>query len=259
MKLTIVLVLILAFAFTSSAYGQKFLQKSYKEWSQDEVAKILKDGPWSGEYQSEEGLIAAQRVQQARESADNNRGSYRGNQGRLDIPVPITIRLHSALPVRQAMVRLQQIGANYDKMSAEDKQKFDGQTAKFLECAICENYYVVTIEKWKDTSSTVSEGIFQTMTLADLKGKVWLVNDKDEKLELEQFSPPKSAVGQAVFFFKRANEPAAPFFTSRDKQVRFVFSNELRNSDVNAYGKLIPKSFEFKVAKMLNSAGELEF
>ena len=259
MKLAHILVFALALVFTSSAFGQKLLQKSYKEWNKDEVAKILKESGWALEYQSEEGLIAAQQEQQGRDSNDNNRGSYRGNQGRVDIPAPITIRLHSALPIRQALVRMQQLGANYDKMNAEEKLKFDDQTAKFLECGICKQYYVITIAKWKDTSTSVSEGIFQTLTLDDLKGKIWLANDKDEKLELAQFTPPKGAADSAVFFFKRTNEKGMPFFTSSDKQVRFVFANELRSSNVNAYSKLIPKSFEFKVSKMLSPSGELEF
>ena len=259
MKLAHTWLIVFALILTSSAYGQKFLQKSYKEWSADEASKILKDSGWANEYQSEEGLISAQQQQQARDSNDNNRGTYRGNQGRVDIPAPITMRLHSAMPIRQAMVRLQQIGANYDKMNAEDKQKFDDQKAKFLECGICKDYYVVTLSKWKDTSTSVSDGIFQTMTLDELRGKIYLLNDKDEKLELTQFTPPKNAADAAVFFFKRTNEKGEPFFTSSDKLVRFVFSNELRTGTVNAYSKLIPKSFDFKVAKMLSADGKLEF
>ena len=259
MKLTQISILVFTLVFASSAFGQKYLQKSYKEWSQDEAAKILKDSGWALEYQSEEGLAAAQSLQQARESSDNNRGTYRGNQGRVDVPVPVTVRLHSALPVRQAIVRLQQLGTNYDKMNAEDKLKFDESTAKFLECAVCKGYYVITIAKWKDTSTSVSDGIFQTMSLHDLKGKVWLANDKDAKLELEQITPPKNASDSAVFFFKRTNDQGAPFFTTADKQIRLVFANELRQNNVSAYSKLIPKSFDFKVSKMLSAKGELEF
>ena len=196
--------------------------------------------------------------QQGRDANDNNRGIYKGNQGRVDIPPPVSARLFSALPVRQAMVRLQQLGANYDKMSAEDKAKFDESKAKFLECGVCKGYYVITLSKWKDTSTSVSDGIFQTMTLNDLKGKVWLANDRDEKLELVEFTPPKNAADAAIFFFKR-NEGGTPFFTAADKQVRFVFSNELRTSGISGYSRLIPKAFEFKVSKMLSPKGELEF
>ena len=259
MRFTHIFVLVFALVATMPSFGQKFLQKPYTEWSQEEAQKVLKESGWATEYQSEEGLAAAQSQQQGRESVDNNRGTYRGNQGRPEYPVPVAARLHSALPIRQAMVRLQQLSANYDKMSAEDKAKFDESKAKFLDCAICKGYYVVTLSKWKDTSTSVTDGIFQTMTVDTLKGKVWLANDKDEKLELTQFTPPKNAADAAVFFFKRTNDQGAPFFTSADKQVRLVFSNELRTGGLSEYSRLIPKAFEFKVSKMLSPKGELEF
>ncbi len=259
MKLAHTWIFVFALILTSSAFGQKFLQKSYKEWSRDEATKVTTDSGWASQYQSEEGLVAAQQEQTARSAGDNNRGTYRGNQGRVDYPVPVAIRLHSALPVRQALVRLQQLDANYDKMNAEDKQEFDEQKVKFLECGICKDYYVVTLSKWKDTSTSVSEGIFQSLTISELKGKIFLVNDKDQKLELTQFTPPKNATDAALFFFKRTNEKGEPFFTAADKQIRFMFANELRTNSVNADGKLIPKSFDFKVARMLSSNGELQF
>src|SRR5687768_140435 len=160
MKYTPAFLFLFALLVTSTAYGQKFMTKPYKEWSQDEAIKVITDSPWASEYQSEEALVAAQQVQQARESADNNRGIYKGNQGRLDIPVPVTLRLHSALPVRQALTRLRQIQAGYDKMSADDQKKFDDSTVKFLECAVCKDYYVVTLSKRKDSSATgISDGI----------------------------------------------------------------------------------------------------
>ncbi len=259
MKYTHALLFVLALFLTSSAYGQKYLQKTYKEWTVEETHKVLSDSPWANQYQSERGLVAAEQQQQARDRADNIiSGSNRGNQGRGAVPVPIIIRLHSAMPVRQALVRQQQIAAKYEKMSADDQKKFDDSTAKFLECAICKGYYVVTLTKWRDTSDFVSDGIFQALTLEDLKGKVWLVNDKDQKLELAEFTPPKKATDSAVFFFKRPAADAAAFIAPADKRLQFMFANELRDNK-NAYSNLIPRSFEFKVARMLSSDGKVEF
>ena len=260
MKFKYSLLFVLAAFIAAPVYGQKFLQKPYKEWSQDDAIKILKDSPWAIEYQSERLLDLAAKQQQQREQADTRlSGTDRGNQNRPSVPMPVRARLHSAGPIRQAMVRLQQIQAKYDKMSAEDQKKFDDSTAKFLECAICKDYYVITITKWKDTSTSgISDGIFQSFKLADLKGKVWLVNDKDEKLELTEFTAPKSNTDSAVLFFKRADDKGAPFFTPSDKQVRLMFATELR-SNTSGYSDLIPRSFEFKVSKMLTPEGKLEF
>ena len=258
MKLMHVFILVVALLAISPAYAQKYLQKSYKEWSKEEAMKVISDLPWANQYQSERGLDAAAIQQQRREQADTRlSGTDRGNQGVSGAPIPIVIRLHSAMPVRQAMVRIQQIDAGYDKMKPEDKARFDAAKAGFLDCKICTDYYVVTLTKYKDTSTTVNEGIFQSLKLADVKGKIWLENDKGERRELTEFTPPKSETDSALFFFKRTDDAGTPFYTASNKVVKFMFSNDLRENK-NSYSYLIPRLFEFKVPKMVVD-GKLEF
>ncbi|HUR98525.1 MAG TPA: hypothetical protein VMZ26_10720 [Pyrinomonadaceae bacterium] len=258
MKLSHIFVLILGLAAITPSFGQKQLQKPYTEWSKEEATKVASDPPWASQYQSERGLDATSIANQQREQSNTRlSGSDRGNRGVFGAPIPIVIRLHSALPIRQAMVRLQQIEIGYDKMNSEEKAKFDASRALFLECKICKDYYVVTLTKFKDKSSTVNDGIFQSLKIEDLKGKVWLENDKGERRELTQFTPPKSETDSALFFFKRTDEAGTPFFTSADKAIKFMFSNELRDNK-NAYSGLIPRLFEFKAAKMVVE-GKLEF
>lgn len=259
MKYTYIIFFALSLFVRAPIYAQKNLQKPYQEWTLDETNRVLKNSAWASEYQSERGLVAADNIQQSIDRSNNNiSGANRGNQGRSTVPVPIVIRLHSALPIRQGIVRLQQIGSKYEKMSDEDKKKFDDARVKFLECGICKGYYVVTLTKWRDTSDFVTDGIFQALTFEDLKGKIWLTNDRDEKLELAQFTPPQKATESAIFFFKRpgANEPA--FINPTDKRLLFVFANDLRDNK-NEYSYLIPRSFEFKIPKMLNADGKIEF
>lgn len=251
MKLSFLVTVFLTLLIAPAAFGQKYMQKPFEEWSKEDAGRVLTDSPWATQYQSEEGLIAAQSLQQARDANDNNRGTYRGNQGRVDPPVPIFIRLHSALPVRQATVRLRQIAANYDKMNPEERAKFDESTAKYLQCAVCTDYYVVTFLKFPHSSSGVTEGLFQSLKVTDIKGKVWLMNDRDEKLELMEFTPPKGSSDPAVLFFKRTNEKGEPFFSPTDKQVRLMFANEFRDNTSNPYGRLVPRMTEFKVSKMV--------
>lgn len=259
MKLISLTLVLFVIGLASPAFGQKYLQKPYTEWSVEDVTKMLNDSPWSAKYQSAEGNAAAQMQQQARESADNRlSGTDRGNLGRGSIPPPVLIQLYSSLPLRQAIVRGRQLGAKYDKMNAEDKAKFDASTAGLLKCPLCTDYYIVTLTKVKDGSERVDDGIFQTLTLDDVKGKVWLVNDKDEKLELFQFTPPKGAGESAVFFFKRKRDDGSLFFTPTDKSIRFSFANEFRSVNNNAYALLVPKMWEFKVAKILVD-GKVEF
>ena len=255
-SLTLILFLL---GVAPQAFGQKFLDKPFTEWNVDEVKKLLNEPPWSNQYQSDTGLAAADMEQSARESSDNRiSGANRGNLGRGNVPAPIIIQLYSALPVRQAFVRGWQLGAKYDKMNAEDKAKFDASKANTITCPLCVDYYIVKLTKMKDSSGALDDGLFQTMTLEDFKGKVWLGNDKRERIELFQFTPPKGAGESAVFFFKRNRADGTPFFTPADKEIVFEFAPELRMRTANPYSRLIPATFEFKVSKMVID-GKLAF
>ena len=124
---------------SSSAYGQKFLGKPWTEWSKDEALLVLSNSAWAKTYSSIEGGARAEAQSMSRAGRDTvNRGG--GNPGSVSRDLgnlPIVIRLHSSPYVRQAMVRSQQIAVKYDKMSAEDKAKFDASRKGYLDCAIC--------------------------------------------------------------------------------------------------------------------------
>ena len=243
--------------FAATAFGQnveKTLQKPFEKWSQEEAMKIISAKPFADQYQSEKSNNAMAQIGSLNGQAQNNiGGSYRGtgNNDRTLGAAPIVIRLHSSLPVRQAQVRLRQIQAGYDKMNDEQRKKFDESQKIMLDCAICKDYYVVTITKFKDSSgSSVDDGIFQLMKLEDFKGKVWLINDKDEKRELVQFTAPKKAGESAVFYFKRTDDKENPLLSTESKTLKFVFSNDLLDGD-NQYSYLLPRTFEFSVSKLI--------
>jgi len=257
MKLNKFILFVFLCCLSVAAFGQnveKTLQKPYQKWSQDEALKVISAKPFADQYQSEKSNNVMAQVGNLNGQAQNNiGGSYRGtgNQDRVLGAAPIVIRLHSSLPVRQAQVRLRQIQAGYDKMNDEQRKKFDESQKIMLDCAICKDYYVVTITKFKDSSATsVDDGIFQTMKLDNFKGKVWLTNDKDEKRELVQFTAPKKAGEPAVFYFKRVDEKGNPLLTTDSKTLKFVFSNDLLEID-NEYSYLLPRLFEFNVAKLI--------
>ncbi|MET0753449.1 MAG: hypothetical protein ABWZ66_08755, partial [Pyrinomonadaceae bacterium] len=227
------------------------LEKPYQQWSQEEAMKVVSAKPFADQYQSTGALAALSQQQQIREQWDTRmRGHDRGRTSRIQTIAPVVIRLHSALPVRQALVRLRQIQVGYDKMKEDDRKKFDESQKVLLNCAICQNYYVVTLTKWKDKSEAVDDGLFQTMKFEDFKGKVWLVNDKGERREVAQFTPPKVAGDPAVFYFKRTDDSGNPLLTTETKEFKFLFDNSLLDSN-NSYGYLVPRSFDFSVSKLI--------
>ncbi len=253
MKLFKGLSLILFLFLAANVPAQKFLSKPYTEWKKSDALKIVNDSAWSKTYQSTEAAAGAdmQAVQRAQGQTANrgggNPGSVERNGGRL----PLVARLHSSPYVRQALIRLRQLDADYDKMNAEDKAKFDASTKGFLDCDICNDYYVVTFTKYTDASGeSVNEGIFESLKLDDLKGNVYLVNDKDEKREIYQFTPAKGGGDSSIFFFKRLDDQGKPLLTPDTKNFELRFSGEFMDWD-KRYKGLYPKKFEFSVSKMI--------
>lgn len=231
------------------------LDKPFQKWSKEESIKILSHSAWAQTYQSEAGIAAASRDQAVREQADFGRGrstplgtagSSRGNN-----PIPVVVRLYSALPVRQALIRLRQIQNNYDKLGEQERADFDKSTESFLKCAICQTHYVVTLTRFVDTSGQViEEGVFQRMSLDKLKGNLWLLNDKGERRELVQFNPPKSVTDMAVFYFARQDEKGNLFLTPESKKFELGFNSGFLSSG-NPYGSWLPIRFEFNVSKLV--------
>lgn len=246
------LLMVLCFV-TVSAFAQKNYDKPINKWSQAEALDIVEESAWAKSYQSTTGQAGAAASTVAREQGQSaNRGGSDPRSVARDFgPPPVVMRLHSSEILRKATVRLQQISVGYDKMSPEDQAKYDASRKVFLDCAICKDYYVITITKAPFTKgSGVDEGIFQGMTLEEMKGNIKLVNDAGEERELTQFNPPKAAGDSAVFFFKRADANGKLLITPTTKDFRFVFSNEFLDVR-NRFAYLIPRSFEFKVSKLI--------
>lgn len=246
------LLFVWVFSLTITVSAQKLLEKPYQKWSKDEAMKILTNSPWVHTYQSTEGLAAAARDQISREQADQRlyRDSKAGSSSSSITP-PVVIRLHSALPIRQALVRMKQITAGYDKMDENQRTEFDKTSQGFLNCAICKNFYVVTLTKFADSSKqSVDEGVFQRMTFEQLKGNVWLVNEKGEKRDLVQFNPPKNGGDMAVFYFARKDDKGSLFLTPESKNFELVFSNDFLDAR-NPYTPMLPRKVEFNVSKLI--------
>lgn len=253
MKSNKLLILVCLLCLTNVAFSQKTWEKPFQKWSKDDALKILSASPWAQTYQSTEGAsrAAAQQVGREQNQSVGGGGSNPRSVARNFGPPPVVIRLHSSLAIRQAVTRLQQISAGYDKMDEKQKSEFDAAAKGFLGCAICQNYYVVTITQFPDSSGqSIEEGIFQSMTLKDLKGNIWLANEKGEQRDLVQFTPPKGRGDSAVFFFARKDDKGNAFLTPQNKEFKVVFKNDFLTSE-NRYAYLVPRSFEFKVPKMI--------
>lgn len=246
--------LLIVALFALPAVGQSFLEKPYTTWGREDALRIVTDSAWAKPYQSTAGSTAAAAGQVAREMGQSSTsgGSNPRSVARNFGPPPVTLRLHSALPIRQAMVRLQQFDIGYDKLNDADKAAFDKSRKGYLDCSICKEYYVVTLIRAVDSSQTqVEEGLFQGFTTAELKGNVRLVNDKGEERELVEFNAPKNSRDAAVFYFKRTDANDKLLITRQSKELKLVFSADIL-SEKNRFAYLLPRTFEFKVSKLIH-------
>ena len=254
-KINIGLLVCVFFAIGGVASAQKIWEKPYEKWDRADALTVVSSSPWAVTYQSRES-VAASSVRQTsidqRDSANSGgNGQLAGSQTRVASRPPIVARLHSGLPIRQAITRGRQIAAGYDKMDETKKKEFDESSKGFLQCAICQNYYVVSLTTVPDAmSQSIEEAIFLGLTLSDLKGNVSLVNDKGEERELVQLTPPKRPTDSAYLFFARKDDKGALLVTPDTKSFKLVFKNGFFTSS-NRYASMVPRSFEFNASKMM--------
>lgn len=258
MKLRKILFVALVCSFTGSLFAQKPFDKPFQKWSREEAQKILNDSQWTRTYQSVEATAASDKEALLKEQDSSNAARVgpratdaRAQTSTMAAPI-ILVRLHSGLVVRQALVRLQEIGANYDRMDEGKRSAFDASVKDILDCPYCKNYYIITMNKSIDAShQSVEEGLFQTITPVQMKGMVWLVNDSGVRSPLAQFLPPKGSADPAIFFFPRRDGSGKELIAPDSKSFRVEFSGDFFTSK-NPYYKIIPRSFDFEVTKLVH-------
>jgi hypothetical protein len=248
--LTIGVLLLLSMAVCA----QKVLDKPYEKWSREDALSIVTSSPWAFTYQSREAAAVAGAIQTARDQGDtvNSGGGGRGagSVTRVSGFPPIVVRLHSGLPVREAITRGRQIAAGYDKMDSQKKSEFDESTKTFLTCAICSKYYVISVTKVPDsTSQSIDDGMFERSDVKTLMGGITLVNDKGEERRVEQITPSKGVGGSAYLFFPRKDDKGNLLITPDTKKFKLVFAADFFDPK-NIYAPLFPRTLEFSVSKL---------
>lgn len=231
--------LIFANGFISYAAIQStWQQKNYQTWTLSEVESVLTDSPWA---QTRSKGVAI--------GYDNPVVTGINNP---PSPESVTLRLRSSLPVRQALLRLRQLKAKYDKMSDEDKASFINKNRVLMECPACAENYVVALSPGPGRGKGVPE-VFQRLSLAEAKLNIQLKDERGEKRELVHFTSPRVQGDEAMFFFSRFNEKGEPLLNPSSKKLIVAFDSKLFGTSPVAITK-----FEFDVTKMLVN-GVVEF
>ena len=216
--------------------GDPWKEKPYTEWTEKECRKLLQNSPWAKPYILGRVIIELanptqmEGVERGRESAP--RMEYH-------------VRLLSALPIRQALVRLQQINADYDKMSPAQRQAFD-QKAEILLNRQYHDIVVVLVDYGSNTNMYDMEmaRYLQQKTNDTLKGFVFL-GGGDKLAPLLGYAAGTGSARTFQLVFPREHE-GLPLLRpdSKSLQLEFLHPNIRGQGEVRAV-------VTFKVKKML--------
>jgi hypothetical protein len=224
---------------TAPAFGQRVWEtKPYQQWSVKDALKILTDSPWAQTDDSyREGFFP---------------DDIRARHAEMNDPYPsglaTSVRLRSALPIRQAFLRQKQISVKYDKKSAADKAKFDAEVKEFLDCPPCAKYYIVTMDS--GFLNSLLKTFPEKYPFEKFQSRAFLVNDK------EQWRPcvhVKQENQELLFFFTRLDDKGKSLVTSENKLFGFTMTGKLQD------GKLLAgSSWDFEVST-ITLGGEIVF
>ena len=238
-----------------AAYAQSvWTGKPFTQWSRSDAESVLNDSPWSS-HQEVRMQFEKEKQTAAGSYSGVSAASAAGSQVEVtsDLPVDFvfTLRLRSALPVRQALVRLKQLEADSKKLNQKDAETFDAQIKGLLECPACAGNYVVTLSS-KSRNRPGADAVYGTFKggrLSDLQRFVFIANDRGERRQLVHFVAPRAPGDDAIFFFPRLDEKGAPLLTPKSKDLLINLSDKQVNSVSN---------FKIDVSKLVLN-GKVEF
>jgi len=200
-----------------SSFAQKGCQEPFKKWNEAHALKVLTESAWSKQMALGSPVYASQRLQKVEGTdkgftigddgtlSSNTRGMDRGmgRAGEKDIVHSYTVRLFSAIPIRQAFVRLFQIKNNYDLMPDAQRKRLDAQFDQALAMDVSRSI-VVTVSlnsNDRELNMEVDRQLHQATT-GSIKQDAYLIADK-HRVALEEYIPPSGDGAGAKLLFPR--------------------------------------------------------
>ena len=250
------LALALLLATTAMGQGSEFWQrKDYRQWSQVECQKLLENSPWAKTHTLAQVVIDSLQsptsptpagVPEAPDPTVGPVTSATADRSREQRPeIKYSVQFRSALPVRQAMVRLMQIAQKYDQMQPAQKQAIDQNAEQFLAKSFPDTavVFVSLTSNVREYQLDLSR-YWQAQTTETLKNSVFLIGSKGERIPLLSYVWAGNGKDfQLVFPRAYKEQPAA---APGDKAIQMEFIHprirQQRESRV---------LLEFKLEKML--------
>jgi hypothetical protein len=214
------LVVAAAAALYAKKNQEKWLDEAFTKWNAQQVRTILGKSAWSqtkafrGQVQGEHG-----------DFNPGNTGTANGATLGTDVTsYEFTATFFSALPVREAYVRLFQLENQYDSLPAAKKQEFDQKMDVLLHADVSQE---VTINlKYQVNDANAIRDMnqwFNTQTTDTLNQNAYLYTNAGQII-LSKYLPPAATHGfGARFIFPRLHD-GEPIVSAAGGKLRFQLS-----------------------------------
>jgi hypothetical protein len=208
------------------------LDSDYRNWTMEQAVRILSDSPWM-----------------SRETSTRVVGGIgSGVQGEKEIYNTYFVRFLSALPIRQAFVRIRQLQLGYKDLDAAHKKEIDQQLQGILDLDV-DHWIVVAVAFRSNNPREQSrvERFFESETMETIKTRAFLSTEHFTRVEVIAYFPPNEPSVGAKFVFPRHID-GTPIVQPDDKEVVFEFDTPGSGRELRA---------RFEVADMIVN-GELQ-
>jgi len=250
--------LMFATSVVLSSTQNSTINKPFSQWTKQDAETILNNSAWAVtqevriKYAGQTRSVAGGGPQPLPGTGNlNEQNSISSAGAEAPVDFQFKVRLRSALQVREALVRLKQIEAKYDKMSEKDRATFDDKTRGLLDCPACKDNYVVTLSS-KSTQNPGADAVFTLFKggrLEDLQRFIYIGDEGGERRPPIHFVPPKLPGDEAIFFFPRLNDKGAALLTPTSEELIVNFTN----NEIN-----IIANFRIDVSKLIVN-GKVDF
>lgn len=212
----------------------KFLEKPFKKWSAKETQQVLVNSPWakqqvfSAAYGTKGGTAGGDNEVKFESdtlgsSSDRGRTGVKGEKELFD---SYTIRLFTALPIREAHVRAIQIASGYDSKPPEERDKFDVMTQRALNMDTSDKI-IVAIDfttNNKDHLLNVEKG-FTQLDAKQLQQGAYLISQRLGRVQILEYYPPSpDKTGLKMIFPRTVN--GQPVISAEDKEITFEWYHD---------------------------------
>jgi hypothetical protein len=195
-----------------------WIKKPWNQWSKDDCNKMLSDSPWSKTWsKSQVNLSAA--------LPGVSGAGQEGAAGENAPEIHYTIQLRSALPVREAFVRMSEIQTKYDTMDEAHKKAFDAQAQSILGRTYDD---VILVHVEYGSNNQVFERqmatYWKSIRPESVPEDFYLINERGDRVAPARFMSPAAGVYAFELIFPRlkSNEP---FIRDGDKNLELQFIN----------------------------------